>query len=100
MGRNEFWRKHPALEMVFFAVVTVGWFTVVIAIVAAGRISFGRGANAVQITTANDPIAFSAIIGVMTVLGIAAPAYNLPRIIRTLQNQRSPEDSDPPATQS
>lgn len=100
MSRSEFWRKHPALELVFFAVLTVGWFTIVIAMVAAGRINLGHGANAVPITAANDPIAFSAIIGLMSVLGIAAPTYNLPRIIRNLQSQWDTEDREPPATQS
>jgi hypothetical protein len=99
-SRNEYWRKNPALELVFWAVLTVGFFCFVIAAITAGKINLGHGAKGVPITAANDPLAFWAIIGLLSILGIAAPAYNLRRIIRTRQSQRDTEDSEPPATQS
>jgi hypothetical protein len=93
-SQTEFWRKHPALELAFTAIFTAGWFAGILVIIANGKFKFGRGANAVPITPANDPAAFWGIVGVLVILGIAAPAYNVPRIVRRLNEARSPEDSD------
>lgn len=93
-SRTEFWRKHPALELAFTVIVTAGWFAVLLVIIAKGEFKLGRGANAVPITPANDPAAFWGIVGVLVILGIAFPAYNLPRIARRLKEERSHEDSD------
>jgi hypothetical protein len=97
-SRTEFWRKHPALELAFTVIVTAGWFTVLVAIVVKGEFKFGRGVNAVPITPANDPAMFWGTLGVMLILGIAFPAYNVPRIIRRLNARQDHGDSDP-ATQ-
>ena len=96
MNRSKFWRRHPVLELLFFIAWVVVWFTIIVAAVCAGGFHGRLGGG---LTIANDPARFWTTIAILSVIGIASPAYNLRRIIRTLRTRQWPEDSDSLSTQ-